>query len=726
MGTSRIEAVVEFDYVAQEPDELTLRKGDVITNIKTQPGGWWEGTLGNKRGMFPDNFVKVVSEPPDSRMSNDVALRPVRGRKCKVLFSYAPVNEDELELQVDDVIHVIAEVEEGWWKGRLRDRVGVFPSNFVAEIEEKTVSSSPYISSSTTSTPAVTTVSGTTTTTTTTASLSHHEVNPAHREEASESEGELSTSVSSPDSSQLLDSTGRSDQDTDSPLLPPKPVKEICRVLFPYEAANDDELTLKEGDLITLLSREVQDKGWWKGELRGQIGVFPDNFVEVIQQEEQPKKSERPPAKTQTTTNRVRDSITKPIIPSGMSKLDSTEASQKKPPEVAAARSEGKISPVPPIPGKKPQLPPPIKKPQRLGSLFQSSLRQESVDQRTVDRVDGASSSKPSRSTHTAKDGVPEFDSIERSAMLVHPTASRAKAPRRRLPTSIGKQSEQAPIGMMNGNADIGHNDIENSHEDSDDKEEGGSKNWANEKNKVPWLEELMQNQARKNVPGPRSFLSPRSPTPSQTSPKALSHSPDQMEKKVTPPSSKAKAEQATMKTVNTQEKQVAKSKKPSAESTVPVIMRHSSTTRTGSSVGGSSVQQRPFSMSAASSELHWFSSESASLTSSKSTSLSQSISGSTALLSAQTKVSEPSSVLSHDAEQRIEPPTASSDSTISTKQLFELKERVGKLEQSLAEQKELFTKTVKEFMDKLNEEVARRKQIEQELDKLINLVTQV
>jgi len=54
-----VEAVVEFDYVAQEVDELNLRKGDVITDIKKQPGGWWEGTLSGKRGMFPDNFVKV-------------------------------------------------------------------------------------------------------------------------------------------------------------------------------------------------------------------------------------------------------------------------------------------------------------------------------------------------------------------------------------------------------------------------------------------------------------------------------------------------------------------------------------------------------------------------------------------------------------------------------------------------------------------------------------------
>lgn len=54
-----MEAVVEFDYVAKESDELTLRKGDVITNILIQSGGWWEGTLNGKRGMFPDNFVKV-------------------------------------------------------------------------------------------------------------------------------------------------------------------------------------------------------------------------------------------------------------------------------------------------------------------------------------------------------------------------------------------------------------------------------------------------------------------------------------------------------------------------------------------------------------------------------------------------------------------------------------------------------------------------------------------
>jgi SH3 domain-containing kinase-binding protein 1 len=53
------EAIVEFDYQSQEPDELTIKKGESITNIKQMDGGWWEGKLNGRTGVFPDNFVKV-------------------------------------------------------------------------------------------------------------------------------------------------------------------------------------------------------------------------------------------------------------------------------------------------------------------------------------------------------------------------------------------------------------------------------------------------------------------------------------------------------------------------------------------------------------------------------------------------------------------------------------------------------------------------------------------
>ena len=59
-------------------------------------------------------------------------------------------------------------------------------------------------------------------------------------------------------------------------------MKEQCVVVYPYQAINDDELSLAEGQIVTVVSKEVEDKGWWKGEVDGRQGVFPDNFVKLI------------------------------------------------------------------------------------------------------------------------------------------------------------------------------------------------------------------------------------------------------------------------------------------------------------------------------------------------------------------------------------------------------------------------------------------------------------
>ncbi|KAK2113817.1 SH3-domain kinase binding protein 1 [Saguinus oedipus] len=62
-------------------------------------------------------------------------------RQCKVLFEYIPQNEDELELKVGDIIDINEELlligvsEEGWWSGTLNNKLGLFPSNFVKELE---------------------------------------------------------------------------------------------------------------------------------------------------------------------------------------------------------------------------------------------------------------------------------------------------------------------------------------------------------------------------------------------------------------------------------------------------------------------------------------------------------------------------------------------------------------------------------------------------------------
>jgi hypothetical protein len=65
-----------------------------------------------------------------------------------------------------------------------------------------------------------------------------------------------------------------------SPATPPlamtkknTPIK--ARVLFDYKKAADDELTLTVNDIVTVLDKNLEDEGWWQGELNGRVGVFP-------------------------------------------------------------------------------------------------------------------------------------------------------------------------------------------------------------------------------------------------------------------------------------------------------------------------------------------------------------------------------------------------------------------------------------------------------------------
>lgn len=128
-----VEVLVEHDYIAKESDELTIKKGDIIKDVVKKQDGWWIGVLNDKKGLFPDNFVKVLT--PDSQVVMRSKTDVSRIRQCRVIYSYSQDHEDELNLNVGDIITIIGEEEEGWWKGTLNGKEGVFPSNFVEEIK---------------------------------------------------------------------------------------------------------------------------------------------------------------------------------------------------------------------------------------------------------------------------------------------------------------------------------------------------------------------------------------------------------------------------------------------------------------------------------------------------------------------------------------------------------------------------------------------------------------
>uniref|UniRef100_A0A672YEH3 Osteoclast-stimulating factor 1 n=1 Tax=Sphaeramia orbicularis TaxID=375764 RepID=A0A672YEH3_9TELE len=53
-----------------------------------------------------------------------------------------------------------------------------------------------------------------------------------------------------------------------------------CKAIYDFTPEQDDELTLKEGDLLNIYTKE--ENGWWFGELNGRTGHFPSTYVEEL------------------------------------------------------------------------------------------------------------------------------------------------------------------------------------------------------------------------------------------------------------------------------------------------------------------------------------------------------------------------------------------------------------------------------------------------------------
>ncbi|XP_060098976.1 mitogen-activated protein kinase kinase kinase 21 isoform X2 [Heteronotia binoei] len=56
----------------------------------------------------------------------------------------------------------------------------------------------------------------------------------------------------------------------------------LWTVLYDYEATGEDELSLRRGEVVEVLSKDAAvsgDDGWWAGKIRHRLGIFPANYV---------------------------------------------------------------------------------------------------------------------------------------------------------------------------------------------------------------------------------------------------------------------------------------------------------------------------------------------------------------------------------------------------------------------------------------------------------------
>ena len=177
----------------------------------------------------------------------------------------------------------------------------------------------------------------------------------------------------------------------------------------------------------------------------------------------------------------------------------------------------------PPVLGKKPTVP--IKKSPSVstvaGSIFsglKSKVKSVESKLHAHDSMDGTGSSRLSQVADSNEKNVvgerlkkddSEFDHVERGSFLQDMRQNRAKAPKRRPPTSVGSIGS---IGDSNNNLNMNgshldtssdsfeqSNDSQLQHSDDEVLAKPKAREW--EKHKAPWMAELKANQAKKTSP---------------------------------------------------------------------------------------------------------------------------------------------------------------------------------------------------------------------------------
>jgi len=109
-----------YSFEGGRLDNLSFKEGDIITVLKQDSSGWWQGsTLEGRIGIFPRNYVELN----EVRDSYDVAVAE---------FNFESDKEGDLTFREGDEIIVLRHLSPEWWRGRSLDkREGIFPASYV-------------------------------------------------------------------------------------------------------------------------------------------------------------------------------------------------------------------------------------------------------------------------------------------------------------------------------------------------------------------------------------------------------------------------------------------------------------------------------------------------------------------------------------------------------------------------------------------------------------------
>ncbi|XP_067897240.1 SH3 domain-containing protein 19 [Heterodontus francisci] len=303
-------AIVLHDFTADQNDELNLKSGDTVYLLEKLDKDWFSGKCKGHTGIFPANFVKVIVDLPigDSQESSmkTVTFKSAslaKGPRCVARFDFEGDQADELTFFEGDVIALKEYVSEEWARGQLKGRSGIFPLNFVEIVEDLPNSEQHAVQNSPLSPDSDILAGGRAVKTSSSSQAGNS--NSQWCEALYDFKAEAVDDLPFKRGDRIL-ITEQLDSEWCKGKLNgregtfPNAFVQICsgepstvkqqpsvnkkgkaKALYDFVGENKDELSLKVGDMITLL--ESIDADWLKGELQGKKGIFPRNFVQILQ-----------------------------------------------------------------------------------------------------------------------------------------------------------------------------------------------------------------------------------------------------------------------------------------------------------------------------------------------------------------------------------------------------------------------------------------------------------
>ncbi|KAF6317904.1 sorbin and SH3 domain containing 1 [Rhinolophus ferrumequinum] len=241
-GSEMRPARAKFDFKAQTLKELPLQKGDIVYIYKQIDQNWYEGEHHGRVGIFPRTYIELLPPAEKAQPKKLTPLQVLEYGEAIAKFNFNGDTQVEMSFRKGERITLLRQVDENWYEGRIpgTSRQGIFPITYVDVIKRPLVKNPvdyidlPFSSS------------------------------PSRSATASPQQPQAQQRRVTPDRSQAS-------QDLFS-----------YQALYSYIPQNDDELELRDGDIVDVM--EKCDDGWFVGTSRRtrQFGTFPGNYVKPL------------------------------------------------------------------------------------------------------------------------------------------------------------------------------------------------------------------------------------------------------------------------------------------------------------------------------------------------------------------------------------------------------------------------------------------------------------